>query len=242
MGPIFRLSLHQLTGKWRLFLIVSLGGLPVVIVAIIRLVAGESPEIGSDGEFADVFFDGLFVGAVMPVVAMALATAAFGNEMEDRTLSYLVLKPVSRILIVLPKLLATVAIGGPLVVASGVASTLLASGDAKAATAVGVALLVGVVAYSAIFTWAGLVTRSALGFALLYVFVWEGLLSTFLSGIRYLSIRGYSLAIIHGIDKEGFEGFDGRVIEFPAAIGGAIIVTAAFFALTIFRLRRMDVP
>ncbi len=111
-----------------------------------------------------------------------------------------------------------------------------------ASAAVGAALFAGVVTYAAIFTWAGLVTRSALGFALIYVFVWEGLISTFLSGTRYLSVRGYTLAIMHHVDKDSFEVFGERVIEFPAAIGGALIVTAAFFLLTVYRLRRMDVP
>ena len=242
MGPIFALSLRQLAGRWRLFLILALGALPVVLVSILLLVTDEGGELGADKEFIDVFFDGLLVGAIMPIVAIALATASFGNEIEDRTLSYLMLKPVPRAFVALPKLLAAIAIGGPLLVVSGVVSTVLASGDARAAVSVAVALLAGIVAYSTIFTWAGLVTRSALGFALIYVFVWEGLVSTFLGGIRYLSVRGYPLAIMHGVDKETFEEFGGRVIEFPAAIGGAVLVTAAFFALTVFRLRRMDVP
>ena len=242
MRAIFGLSLRQLAGRWRLLLLISLGGLPIVLMTIILLVSDVSREEGIDKEFMDVFFDGLFVGAIMPVVAMALATAAFGNEIEDRTLSYLMLKPLSRTLIALPKFLATVAIGGPLLVVSGVVSTVLASGDARAAAAVGAALFAGVVTYAAIFTWAGLVTRSALGFALIYVFVWEGLISTFLSGTRYLSVRGYALAIMHGIDTDSFEVFGERVIEFPAAIGGVVLVTAAFFLLTVYRLRRMDVP
>ena len=242
MLPIFALSLRQLAGPWRLFLILALGALPVILITVVSIVSDQSRDSGVDKEFIDVFFDGLFVGAIMPIVAFALATSTFGNEIEDRTLSYLVLKPVPRTLIALPKLLATIAVGGPLLVASAVGSTLLATGDARAAAAVGAAVLTGLVAYAAIFTWAGLVTRSALGFALIYVFVWEGLISTFLGGVRYLSVRSYALAIMHGADTETFEAFAERVIELPAAIGGAVAVTAAFFLLTIFRLRRMDVP
>ena len=242
MRQIFALSLRQLAGKWRLLLIVALSGLPVILIGIILLVTDEGGDLSTDNEFIDVVFDGLFVGAIMPIVAIVLATSSFGNEVEDRTLSYLMLKPVPRAFVALPKVLAAVAIAGPLLVVSGVASMVLASGDTRAAVSVAVALLAGTVTYAAIFTWAGLVTRSALGFALIYVFVWEGLVSTFLGGIRYLSVRGYTLAIMHGVDKETFEEFADRVIEFPAAIGGAVLVTAVFFALTVYRLRRMDVP
>ena len=104
------------------------------------------------------------------------------------------------------------------------------------------ALFTGVVTYTTIFTWAGLVSTRALGFALIYVFLWEGLISSFLSGVRYLSVRGYTLAILHGIDDKSFETLGLRVIEFPAALVGAAVVTVVFFWLTVRRLRRMDVP
>ncbi|MDP6549040.1 MAG: hypothetical protein QF659_03070, partial [Dehalococcoidia bacterium] len=106
----------------------------------------------------------------------------------------------------------------------------------------GAALLVGVVAYATIFTWAGLISTRALALALFYVFLWEGVITTFLSGVRYLSVRGYTLAIMHGIDEPGFEVLSSRVIEFPAALAGAAGVTVLFFWLAVRRLRRMDVP
>ena len=115
-------------------------------------------------------------------------------------------------------------------------------GDVRALVAVGVSLFAGVIVYSAIFTWAGLVTTRALAFALVYVFLWEGLVSTYLGGVRYLSVRGYTLGIMHGIDGTNFESLDDRVIQFPAAIAGACVVTVIFFLLTVRRLRNMDVP
>ena len=32
--------------------------------------------------------------------------------------------------------------------------------------------------------------------------VWEGILSSFLTGVRYLSVRGYTLSLLHGIDAK----------------------------------------
>ena len=54
--------------------------------------------------------------------------------------------------------------------------------------------------------------------------------------------RGYSLAIMHGLDDKSFEPLGERVIEFPVAVVGAAATTAVFFWLTVRRLRRMDVP
>jgi len=237
MGTLFRLSLRQLAGRWRLIVIVILAAMPVAIA----LTMARVDE--THGEALGHMLDGMVVAAILPIVTMAVATAAFGNELDDRTLSYLVLKPVARWRIVLPKLLAVIAIGAPLLVVSGVLAALLGpGGTARAAAAVGVALFAGVLAYGAIFTWLGLLTSRGLGFALVYVFLWEGLVSTFMPGIRYLSVRGYTLALIHGIDDGVLGGSGAGAIEFPAAIAGAAAVTVVFTWLTIRRLRRMDVP
>ena len=209
---------------------------------------------GGDGEesnsvFIGTILDALVIAGALPIVALVLATASFGNEVEDKTLSYLLLKPVPRWLIALPKTLAPMAIGGPALVVSGVGSTVLgvsaalfvAESDVRAVLAVGVAVLAGVVAYSAVFTWAGLVTTRALAAGLIYVFIWEGFLSSLLEGVRYLSIRAYTLAILHGIDGESFSTLEERVIELPAAVIGVAAVTVVFFFLTVMRLRKMDV-
>ena len=250
MGPMFRLSLRQMASRRRLLLITLLAALPVGLAALVSAALGEDES--SNSEFINTLLDGLLIAVIMPIVTMVLATAAFGNELEDRTLSYLVLKPVPRAQIVASKLLAAIVVGGVLLIAGGVVSTLLGASsvgavlvvfdnDVKAVAAVAVALFAGVVTYAAIFTWAGLISSRALAFALIYVFVWEALVSSFLEGVRYLSVRGYTLAILHGMDEDSFGPLGERVIEFPAAIVGAVAVTAAFFWLMVRRLNQMDV-
>ena len=240
MIELLSFSIRQLAGKWRVALILLLTALTVGLSVLVSVLS-DQPRV--NGGAIDVFFDGMIIGAVLPIVTIALATAAFGNELEDRTLGYLVLKPVARWLIVLPKLLASVAVAAPLLIVAGVAiSLLLLDGDVRASVAVAVAVFAGVVTYASIFTWAGLTTKSALPIALIYVFAWEGLISTFLEGVRYLSVRGYVLAIMHGIDSESFVEFEERVIELPAAVGGVAAATVVFFWLTVRRLRRLDMP
>ena len=235
MGQIFSLTLRQLSGVRRIIIILIAALIPVGLALII-------PSGGSPDDFINGLLDGLLVGVVMPIIVMSLATASFGNEIEDKTLIYIALKPVPRWKIALPKFLAPVVIAAPLVAASGAAATYIGLGDVVAAAAVAVSLLAGMVAYAAIFTWAGLVTTRALPFAIVYVFLWEGLLSTFIGGVRYLSVRGYTLAIMPGLDPDGLGALEERVIEFPAAVVGAALVCAVFLGLTVWRLRKMDVP
>ena len=123
MGTMFRLSVRQLASRSRLLLIFLLALLPVALAALISAF-GEDET--SNGEFINTLLDALLIAGILPIVIMVLATSSLGNEVEDRTLSYLVLKPIRRSLIVLPKLLASIVVGGLVLIASGVVATLLA--------------------------------------------------------------------------------------------------------------------
>ena len=72
--------------------------------------------------------------------------------------------------------------------------------------------------------------------------LWEGVVSSFLGGIRYLSVRGYTLGIVHGLDDGSFADLSNRAIELPAALIGVAAVTLGFLYLTVRRLNQMDVP
>ena len=173
---------------------------------------------------------------------LLFATSSFGNELVDRTLGYLTLKPLARWRIVLPKLLAALVVGGIPVAVSGFLVGRAHRGrrlGGALATALG--LLVGAAAYAAIFTWAGLATRHALLIGLVYVFVWEATLAAYLDGIRFLSIRRYTLSLIHGLDDERLARIDDP-LSAGAAIAAATIVVVGFTLLTVRKLRRMDVP
>ena len=252
MGHIFLLSLRQLSGKWRLGIILLLAAVPVLIsVAVVGLAgaletttdSGNTPSQQEIDDWTNALIGVLIVAAILPIVTMALATASFGNELEDRTLGYIVLNPVSRWGIVLSKMLAPVVIAGPALILSGIVVSFIGlGGDIETALAVAVGLLAGIVAYSAIFVWAGLMTSHAIGFALLYVFLWEGLLSTLLEGVRYLSVRAYATTLMAGIDENGLGALEVTSIETPAAIVGVVAVSVVFYLLAVVRLRRMDVP
>jgi ABC-type transport system involved in multi-copper enzyme maturation permease subunit len=242
MGPLLSLSLRQVAGRRKLAIIVLLALLPVGMAVLLHTLVGD--DQGFHDGFPQLIIDGLLLGVIMPIVVMTLATPAFGNEIEDRTLNVLVLKPVRRISIVLPKYLASVIVAGGLLGTAGVAIVLIAlgSGGAQTVFAIAAAILIGVMAYGALFTWMGLISSKALGFALVYVFLWEQFLTRFIKGIRYFSVREYSLSILHGLDDDTFSVFGPRVIEFEAAVTAAVIVIVVFFVLTVRRLSRMDIP
>ncbi len=241
MGPVFRLSIRQITGIRRLLIVLLLVSLPVVLTLVIRLTSSEGG--GDTTDYVNGVVNALIVGVVLPIVMISFSTSVLGNDLEDRTLSFIILTPAARWKIALSKLVAPILVGVPLVVASAAVSIYIGlDSDVSSVAAVCAGLVVGVVAYASVFTWAGLITTRALAFAIVYVFLWEGVMSALVPGVKYLSISAYALSVMYRLSDGSLEAVADQTIELPAALVGACLVAVAFWLLTVWRLRTMDVP
>ena len=238
MTPIFSLTVRQLAGSRRLWLVLALVALPVLAAVLFRV--GDSTT--TSARFADNVTRTLVASAILPLAMLLFGTSAFGNELVDRTLGYLTLKPIARWRVVLAKLAAAFVVGGvPVAVSGFVAVALVGADGIGGALATGIGLLLGAAAYAAVFTWAGLATRHALLLGLVYVFVWEATLAAYLDGVRFLSIRRYTLAVIHGLDATRLATID-NPLSAGAALVAATAVIVGFTALAVRKLDRMDIP
>ena len=227
------LAFRQALTRRKVALLIILALLPLGLAVILDSTVGEA------GTLIGPVLGGLVVSVTLPITVMVLATGAFGNEVEDRTLSLLTTKPVPRWTIVLAKFAATVVVAAPLMAAVAAAITAMdPDGTGNAPIVAAIAVVVGVVAYASAFTWLGLLTTRALGFGLVYVLLWEALITSFLSGTRYLSIRSYIFGTAYGLNDSFGEDL---TIALTPALVGAALVTVVFFLLTVRRLSRMDI-
>jgi ABC-2 type transport system permease protein len=237
MSSVYLLTLRQLSGRWRITIMTVLAAMPVLI-AVIMLRSVTAPSVQ---EFEVAVLSAMLAGSIAPLVVLAIAAAAFANEVEDRTLANLILSPIPRWQIAVPKLLAAITIAGPFIAISALATSYVAFlGDMRATIAVTVSTLVGVALYASAFVWLGLVTTQAIGIGLLYIVLWEGFFSGFVSGVRLLSIRHYAIALMHGLDPRRFASTGHLSLGVASAL--AVLVFSGFLLLSIRRLRRMDVP
>ena len=237
MGSVYLLTLRQLSGKWRLLIMTVLAAMPVLITLLML----ADDDGASVAQFEVAVLSVMLSGSIAPLVVLAIGGAAFANEVEDRTLANLTLSPISRWRIAVPKLLATITIAGPFIGASAfVTSHVAFLGDWQATVAVTVSAIVGVALYASAFVYLGLVTTQAIGLGLLYIVLWEGFFSGFVSGVRLLSIRHYAIALMHGLDERRFAA--GSHLSLGVAITTCALVFGGFLLLSVRRLRRMDVP
>jgi ABC-2 type transport system permease protein len=237
MGSVYRVTLQQLTGRWRLGIMTVLAAMPVIITAVM-LRSANAPSVS---EFETMVLSTMLAGSIAPLVVLAIAAPAFANEIEDRTLANLTLTPLPRWQIVVPKLLAAITISAPFIAVSALATSYIAFlGDATAMLAVTVAALAGVVMYASAFLWLGLVTTQAIGVGLLYIVLWEGFFGGFISGVRLLSIRHHTIALMHGLDARRFAVHDH--LSLTVAVVAAAVLCGGLALLSVRRLRGMDVP
>ena len=92
MGAVYLLTLRQLTGRWRLAILAVLAALPM-LVAVLLLRQSDAPTVR---EFETAVLCAMLAGSIAPLVVLAIAAAAFGNETEERTLANLTLSPLPR--------------------------------------------------------------------------------------------------------------------------------------------------
>lgn len=238
MLAVYQLSLRQLMGRLRLAIMAVLCAFPVLITTMML----RSKSSLSVSEFEGAVLSAMLSGAIGPLVVLAISGAAFANETEDRTLANLTLSPLPRWQIVLPKLLASITVALPFIgLSSGIVAHIAFTADAKATIAVVAASAIGVMLYASFFVYLGLVTTHAIGLGLLYIVVWEGLVSSFVAGVRLLSIRYYATALMHGLDQRRFAD-DATLPSFTVALIVAVVAFTGLTMLSIRRLRRMDIP
>lgn len=243
IAPVFALTIKQFLGGKSIRVVIGLAMIPVIFGLIFVL---DSSIDDNWHYLGDIIFVDLMIPTLLPLTVLVLATSAFGDEIEDRTLPYLVLKPVTRLRIVLEKLIASVMVSGPIVIVGIVlAYALIMRGDWNDHTrllwAMIVSAAVATVAYSAIFMLVSLLISRALVAALIYSLVWESILGRYVPGLRYVSIRHFVRSIYAGIAENDAYSF--RFSNQAGVTAGVLTLLAASaiaIALSNWRLRRMN--
>jgi ABC-2 type transport system permease protein len=227
IGFIFALTMRQQVLRKSTLLLIGLGLIAVIAATVFRL--SDSTDDPSEWT-AKALVGGLVVTVVLPLTALMFGTSVLGDELEDGTAVYLLTKPVPRWQILLPKIVAPWLLTSVLVSGAALISGFLAIQDGDSAVVIGAAvgLAAGALAYITLFVLLSLLTNHALIVGLLYVFIWEGALSAVFEGLRYVSIRHYTLGLANGIAGDLPDTFNAYMSG-----GSAIILLAIVTAVCI---------
>lgn len=221
--------------RWLLALLANL--LPPLIAWIFVVQSSGAGDIRT--QFYIQLMATLVLTVLLPLSGLVHGTSAFGAELDDGTLRYIMAKPVARWRLVVAKFAAafaaSVASCLPGVIAAGL--ILLTPDGASLITGFGVAVLIASALYAAVFLLLSLATRRALILGLLYVIVWEGALSRVFVGTRVLSVREYAMTVAGRIS-----GLTEGLFSTALPITAALPLAAAMLVLTMFAaVRRLQV-
>ena len=231
---IVRVTIRQLTGRTRLIGFSLLNVVPAPLLAAVSRAANPAAldlELG-------VLLVLPFFALVIPITTLIVASSALGEERRDKTLSFLVLRPISRLEIALAKGIAaaTVSIGFAALGALALSLTWLAVGgsfDVFPSILLGGTL--ACVMYSTVFVLLGNVVVRATLVGLIYILFFEIIIVDNLPRLAPASLWRIGLGAT----------IDTMPTHFPArallaalgnwvpSLGSALIVTSAVAFVTI---------
>ncbi len=238
--PIVQVTLRQLLGKRRMLVLAVFGLLPAVLALVFRFAGEEDPARW----IARPLYGGIVLTILLPLAALVFGTAVIGSEIEDGTAVYLLGRPLRRWRILVSKLgVAWVVTAIFVVAASLVGAVIAAQGAPDTATvtlAFTAAVIAGSLVYTSLFVLLSILTSRAFVVGLVYVLIWEGLVTRLFKGVRVFSVRQYTVGVADGLADVSKDVLDAALNPLPAAILMVLAIVLTF-GLAVRRLERFEV-
>jgi ABC-2 type transport system permease protein len=245
---IYRNTLRDLLRPKKLVAVAILILLPLLVLLVLHI---RHHHNMTERDFYDNLSTFLVYNFVLVILSVIFGTGVITQEVEQKTIVYLLTRPVPRWRILLMKYAATVTMT---TVTTWLASLCLALATVgtKGLTHCGLPrdmgmLVVGALAYGALFLLVATLVERPLMFGLLYAFGWESWVPSLPGNFKYLSLMAYLRVLApHGAQDDttqtvnpllaavSNEVISGRVATLALT---AAIVCALGAALAIFSVR-----
>jgi len=237
---VFDLSLEGMVWSGRSVLVAVLLGLPVLLALLYRVVilTRFHPNLSAT-TFYSILIVFYYVANMVPLAALFYATALIADEVEGKTITYLLTRPVQRGAILVGKLAAYLATTVSLTLPPALL-IFFVLGTTRGWVGLGArvpdlfrdlgVLVLTLIAYGAFFTLMGIVLRRPIIPGLLFLFVWEFLVHAPGYAPR-LTITAYLRSLLpYQVPEEGFMAMFRQVLPTALcleAVGAMIVVFLA---------------
>jgi ABC-2 type transport system permease protein len=234
---VFTLSMRAFVGNLRNLVAAVLLGLPVLFALMYRIVASRWGNAldGMDiyGQIVALYL----VRNALPLVALFLASSLVADEVEGKSITFLLTRPVPRGSIYVGKLAAYVfGVSAVALPAVTLAFFILASVQGWAGVGtnalgmfrdLGVVSL-GVMVYGALFALLGTLLRRPVVPGLVFLFVWESLAN--LPGwLPRLTISAWLRSLVpYAVKLEGLEALFGRSLPVGSSVVVLLVLVGIF--------------
>lgn len=236
LWTVFSMTVARQLRAVRLLVLVGLYLLPIALVLLIRQFGYIKPA-----EAEEVLIFNLMFTVLVPLTALLYAPGIIQDEVEEQTLTYLMIRPVPRWAIYVCKLLATIVVTAA-IAAVGVALTeaVIYWGEpdfrtmvAQRAPALAALFALALVAYNAIFGIVGLFVRKALAVGVIYIITFEGVLANIDFIFRKATVTYYARVLARRWMELPDLGWSINLDESPWASQCVLTLLAAAAVLTV---------
>ncbi|MGI5323510.1 ABC transporter permease [Actinomadura nitritigenes] len=232
-ATIAMITFRAMLGRRRALLLLALPALLVVLAVVLRWTGNNDLDVSAN------VLQKFGLATLLPLLALIAGTGVIGPEIDDGQIMYVLTKPIPRQVIVLTKLaVAIVLVAAFSVVPTLLAGLVLTGTTAQLVPAFTVGVLVGGVAYSAVFVALAVMSRNAVTIGLLYALVWETLLGSFAPGAKSASIQQWALSVTDALTPASPVSSS---VDLGVAIPLLIAVTVGAAFLAAFRLRSLTI-
>lgn len=232
-ATIAMITFRAMLGRRRALLLLALPALLVVLAVVLRWTGNDDLDVSAN------VLQKFGLATLLPLLALIAGTGVIGPEIDDGQIMYVLTKPIPRQVIVLTKLaVAIVLVTAFSVVPTLLAGLVLTGTTAQLVPAFTVGVLVGGVAYSAVFVALAVMSRNAVTIGLLYALVWETLLGSFAPGAKSASIQQWALSVTDALTPASPVSSS---VDLGVAIPLLVAVTVGAAFLAAFRLRSLTI-
>jgi ABC-2 type transport system permease protein len=231
---IVGVTIRQLTGRIRLL---GYGLLSLVPAVLLAAVSRSAHRDALDLELG-VLLVVPFFALVIPITSLILASSALGEERRDKTLSFLVLRPISRLEIAAAKTVAAAAVSSGFALVGTIALSLtwrVLGGTLDVFPAIATGAVLACVMYSAVFVLIGNIFARSTLVGLLYVLFFEYVMVRELPRLAGASLWRISLGATLETMPEHFpaRALLGALGQWVPSVGSALIVAGSVTLLTV---------
>lgn len=252
VSAVVRLSLQHLLRSRRTLVFLLLGLLPPalsLLFAVLRNI--ENLHINATGfDFFSALMGLFYLHFLLALISLFYGTALIHSEVEDRTLTYLLVRPAPKRLLVLGKFV-TYVIASFLILLPSICPTyvILEGSDGfrdfgrhlpYLAWDLGVMLL-GAMAYGALFAFLGTALKRPVMVGLVFIVVWEWPITYVPGRFGQLTVLHYLFSVFpHATAQRGMQTLFGSMTAKPLAILVLLAITGAFLYLSMETFHRRE--
>jgi ABC-type transport system involved in multi-copper enzyme maturation permease subunit len=235
---VFELSLGEMLWSRRTIFMGLVVGLPVLLALVIRvfdLVGASGVRVNNMAVDGPAVF-GLIIWAFflkfsIPVLGVFYGTSLIADEVEDKTITYLFSRPISREAVLLGKYLAYLGCTMLVVLPSIMLVWLLVipMGGSFGANFIDLVKDLGIVAvglavYGAVFAFIGAKFKRPLLIGLVFIFGWEQVVLMFPGYLKQFSVAYYLQGLVpHAMPNDSFASMVQAIFRETPSLGTSLV-------------------